>query len=327
MPAAPITPEHVLAAADVLRGVAHRTPVVTSRRLDVELGLRLYLKCENLQRTGAFKFRGAYHAISRLAPEARERGVVAYSSGNHAQAIACAGALLGVPTTIVMPTDAPASKRAATEGYGARVVEYDRASEDRIEIGARIAAESGASVIPPYDHPDIVAGQGTAALELHEEVPDLDVVVACLGGGGLLAGTALATAHRAPACRVYGAEPAAGDDGKRSFDTGEIIRIPTPATIADGAQTQFLGDLTFPIIRERVTDIVTVSDDELVEAMCSLASTTKLLAEPTGVLSYAAVRQMAPQWQGARVGVIVSGGNVDLDRFAALVAGRCRARS
>lgn len=322
---APPTPADVEAAAERIAGVAHRTPVVTSRRIDAELGLRVFFKCENLQRTGAFKFRGAYNAVSRLPDHARARGVVAYSSGNHAQAIALAASLLGVPATIVMPTDAPSAKRAATEGYGARVVEYDRATEDRVAIGARLAERDGLSVIPPYDHPHIIAGQGTAARELHEDVPGLDAVVAPLGGGGLLAGTCLATAAAraagvtASGCRVFGGEPEAGDDGKRSLEAGRIVRIETPATIADGAQTQFLGELTFPILREHVTGVVTVSDSELVAAMRSLAATAKLVAEPTGVLGYAALRRLAERLPGARVGVIVSGGNVDLDRYAALL--------
>ncbi len=312
--------ECVRSAAEQIAGAAHRTPVVTSRRFDDELGLNLYLKCENLQRTGSFKFRGAYNAISRLDKDARRRGVVAYSSGNHAQAIALAAALLGVPATIVMPTDAPLSKRAATQGYGAQVVDYDRVSEDRAAIAGRLAAERGLTIIPPYDHPHIIAGQGTAALELHEDVPGLDAVVACLGGGGLLSGTALATEAAAPGCAVYGGEPAAGDDGKQSFDSGAIVRIPTPVTIADGAQTQFLGELTFAVIRDHVRDIVTVTDDDLVAGMRALATTTKLVAEPTGVLAFAAARRLAPQLAGARVGVIISGGNVDLDRFARLVS-------
>ena len=315
-----LTAEDVRDAAARLAEVAHRTPVVTSRRIDAELGLNLHLKCENLQRTGSFKFRGAYTAVSRLDADARRRGVIAYSSGNHAQAIALAAALLDVPATIVMPTDAPRSKRSATQGYGARVVEYDRQCEDRVAIAAHLASQHGLTVIPPYDHPDIIAGQGTAALELHEDVPGLDAVFACLGGGGLLSGTALATRAVTPGCTVYGSEPACGDDGKQSFDAGWIVRIPTPDTIADGAQTQFLGELTFPIIRAHVHDIVTVTDDELIAAMRSLAATTKLIAEPTGVLAYAAVRRLAPQFAGAHVGVIISGGNVDLDRFARFIA-------
>lgn len=313
------TPDDVLAAAHRIAGVAHRTPVVTSRRLNAELGVELFFKAENLQRAGAFKFRGAYNALSRLDAGSRERGVVAYSSGNHAQAIALAARLLDIPATIVMPTDAPRAKRAATQGYGAQVVEYDRVTQDRVAIGGELARERGLTLIPPYDHPDIIAGQGTAALELHSQTGQLDVVIAPLGGGGLLSGTALATAHAAPQARIFGAEPAAGDDGKRSFDSGQIVRIDTPVTIADGAQTQFLGDLTFPIIRERVADIVTVTDDELVDGIRQLASTTKLLVEPTGALAYAAARTLAPQLQGARVGVILSGGNVDLERFADLM--------
>jgi threo-3-hydroxy-L-aspartate ammonia-lyase len=311
--------DDVRAAAERLRGTAHRTPVLTSRRLDGQLGLHAFLKCENLQRVGAFKFRGAFNALSRLTPEQRRGGVVAYSSGNHAQAVALAAQLLGIEATIVMPLDAPESKVAATQGYGARVVTYDRYTEDREEIGRAIAEDRGATVIPPYDHPDIIAGQGTAALELLEETGPLDALLVPLGGGGLLSGSLLAAAELAPDCAVYGVEPEAGDDGRQSLRTGRIVHIDSPRTIADGAQTQHLGELTFPIIRERVTDILTVSDDELVGEMRVLASTLKIVAEPTGCLALAGLRQLAPRLAGKRVGVVISGGNVDLDRYAALL--------
>jgi threo-3-hydroxy-L-aspartate ammonia-lyase len=311
--------DDVRAAAERLRGTAHRTPVLTSRRLDEQLGLHAFLKCENLQRVGAFKFRGAFNALSRLTPEQRRGGVVAYSSGNHAQAVALAAQLLGIEATIVMPLDAPESKVAATQGYGARVVTYDRYTEDREEIGRAIAEDRGATVIPPYDHPDIIAGQGTAALELLEETGPLDALLVPLGGGGLLSGSLLAAAELAPDCAVYGVEPEAGDDGRQSLRTGRIVHIDSPRTIADGAQTQHLGELTFPIIRERVTDILTVSDDELVGEMRVLASTLKIVAEPTGCLAPAGLRHLAPRLAGKRVGVVISGGNVDLDRYAALL--------
>ncbi|WP_446665041.1 threo-3-hydroxy-L-aspartate ammonia-lyase [Flexivirga sp. B27] len=314
-------------AACTLDGVAHRTPVVTSSRLDDELGIELHLKCENLQRMGAFKFRGAYNALSRLDDDARAAGVVAFSSGNHAQAVALAARLLDIPATIVMPTDAPAIKLTATKGYGATVVPYDRRTEDRAAIARDLAEREGRTVIPPFDHPHIAAGQGTAALELLEEAPDLDVVIAPLGGGGLLSGTAVATRGMRQDTRIFGAEPAAGDDGKQSFDSGEIVTIPVPDTLADGAQTTALGELTFPIIRELVEDIVRVTDDELVAAMRSLAHTCKLVVEPTGALALAAAKTLAPSMSGAKVGVILSGGNVDLDRYAGLIArGATRAR-
>lgn len=309
-------------AARRLDGVAHRTPVVTSSRLDAELGVAVHLKCENLQRMGAFKFRGAYNALSRLDDDARAAGVVAFSSGNHAQAVALAARLLGIPATIVMPTDAPQIKLTATKGYGAQVVTYDRRTEDRAAIARELAARDGRTVIPPFDNAHIAAGQGTAALELLEDVPDLDVVIAPLGGGGLLSGTAVAARGIRSSVRVFGAEPAAGDDGKQSFDAGRIVQIPVPETLADGAQTTALGELTFPIIRELVEDIVLVTDAELVAGMRSLAHTCKLVVEPTGALALAAARTLAPSLPGAKVGVILSGGNVDLGRYAGLLAGR-----
>jgi threonine dehydratase len=316
----PPTFDDVQAAAKRLVGHAHRTPVLTSRRLDEELGLHAFLKCENFQRVGAFKFRGAFNALSCFTEEQRRGGVVAFSSGNHAQAVALAAQLLDIAATIVMPLDAPASKVAATKGYGARVVTYDRYTEDREQIGHSIAAEQGATVIPPYDHHDIIAGQGTAALELLEETGPLDALWVPLGGGGLLAGSLLSVGGLAPSCAVYGVEPEAGDDGRQSLCRGEIVHIDPPRTIADGAQTQHLGELTFPVIRERVTDILTASDDELVEQMRVLASTLKIVAEPTGCLALAGLRQLAPQLAGRRVGVVISGGNIDLDRYAGLLA-------
>jgi len=315
-----ITLADVQDAALRLDGVAHRTPVVTSARLNDELGIELHLKCENLQRMGAFKFRGAYNTLSRLDEAARTAGVVAFSSGNHAQAVALAARLLGIPATIVMPTDAPQIKLTATRGYGADVVTYDRLTEDREAIARELAQRDGRTVIPPFNNARIAAGQGTAALELLEEAPELDVVIAPLGGGGLLSGTAVATHGIRPQARILGAEPAAGDDGKQSFDAGRIVTIPVPDTIADGAQTTALGTLTFPIIRELVEDIVRVSDDDLVAGMRALAHTCKLVVEPTGALAFAAARSLAPSMPGAKVGVILSGGNVDLDRYAALIA-------
>lgn len=314
------TYQDVLEAAGHLAGVAHRTPVLRSRRLDEEVGAEVFLKAENLQRMGAFKFRGAFHALSRFDAEQRSAGVIAFSSGNHAQAVALSARELAIPATIVMPHDAPASKVAATQGYGASVVRYDRYTEDREAIAGRIAGETGGTVLPPYDHPDIIAGQGTAAAELLQDVPDLEVMCVPLGGGGLLAGTLLSAAELAPGCGVHGVEPAAGDDGAQSLRAGRIVRIDTPRTIADGAQTQFLGTLTFPIIRRHVAGIATATDDQLVDALRLMAGTLKTVVEPTGVLGLAALRSGAVPARG-RVGVILSGGNVDLDRYAGLLGG------
>jgi len=314
------TYDDVAAAARRIAGHAHRTPVLTSRTADAELSAALFFKCENLQRMGAFKFRGAYNALARFDAAQRRAGVVAYSSGNHAQAIALAAKLMEIPATIIMPLDAPAAKVAATKGYGARVVSYDRYTEDRERIGRDLAGAHGLTLIPPYDHADVIAGQGTAAKELFEEVGDLDALFVCLGGGGLLAGSALSARALSPDCRLYGVEPEAGNDGQRSFRSGEIVHIETPKTIADGAQTQHLGTLTFPIIRREVDDILTASDAELVEAMRFFATRMKLVVEPTGCLGFAAARATKERLRGQRVGVLISGGNVDLDRFAALLA-------
>ncbi|MFC5993264.1 threo-3-hydroxy-L-aspartate ammonia-lyase [Pseudonocardia hispaniensis] len=307
-------------AARILAGIAHRTPVLTSRTLDRRTGARLFLKCENLQRAGAFKFRGAYTALSRLDAQERRAGVLTYSSGNHAQAIALAGRELGIPAVIVMPTDAPAAKLAATRGYGAEIVSYDRYTADRETLGAALARDRGCALIPPYDHPDVIAGQGTATLELLDEVGELDALFVCLGGGGLLAGATLAARARSPRTRIYGVEPAAGDDGQRSLRTGTIVHIDVPRTIADGAQTQHLGHYPFAIIRDGVDDILTVSDDELVDCMRFFATRMKLIVEPTGCLALAGALAQAGRLAGQRVGVIVSGGNIDLDRFARLTA-------
>ena len=315
------TYDDVVAAAARIAGQAHRTPVLTSRIADEETGAQLFFKCENLQRMGAFKFRGAYNALAKFDADQRRAGVVAFSSGNHAQAIALSARLLGMPATIVMPQDAPASKIAATRGYGAQVVTYDRYTEDREQIGRDLAARHGYTLVPPYDHADVIAGQGTAAKELLEEVGPLDAFFVCLGGGGLLSGSALATRALAPQCRLYGVEPEAGNDGQQSFRSGAIVHIDTPRTIADGAQTQHLGQLTFPIIRRDVDDILTVSDEQLKEAMRFFASRMKLVVEPTGCLGFAAARAMKDELKGKRVGVLISGGNVDIDRYAALLCG------
>ena len=313
------TYEDVIAAAQRLEGQAHRTPVMRSRTIDQEVGAQLFFKCENLQRMGAFKFRGAFNALSKFNAAQRQAGVVTFSSGNHAQAIALSASLLGIKSTIIMPNDAPATKVAATRGYGGTVVMYDRYTEDREAIGRKLADEQGLTLIPPYDHPDVIAGQGTAAKELFEEVGELDALFVCLGGGGLLSGSALAARALSTACAIYGVEPETGNDGQQSFRSGKIVHIDTPATIADGAQTQHLGSYTFEIIRRDVDDILTASDMQLIECMRFYASRMKLIVEPTGCLSLAAAREMKSRLKDQRVGIIISGGNVDLKRFSTLL--------
>ena len=311
----------VVSAAATLKGIAHRTPVVTSATADRLTRARLFFKCENLQRMGAFKFRGAFNAISNLTADERRAGVLTYSSGNHAQAIALAGKLLGVKTTIIMPLDAPAAKKAATQGYGATIVDYDRYTEDRDAIGRKMQQETGMTLIPPYDHLHVIAGQGTAAKELFEDVGELDYLLVCLGGGGLLAGSALAAGALSPACKVYGVEPQAGNDGQQSFRKGEIVTIVPPRSIADGALTPYLGQLTFGVIRHRVTDILTVTDPQLVATMKFFAERLKLVVEPTGCLGAAVALQGGLDFpEGSRVGVILSGGNVDLTAYAGFLA-------
>ena len=308
----PVRFDDVVAAARRIEGVAHRTPVATSRTLDERLGARLFLKCENLQRAGAFKFRGAYNAVARLAPAERERGILTYSSGNHAQAIALASRLLGTRATIVMPDNAPAAKRRATEGYGARIVGYDPAREKRERVADRLRGEGDPVLVPPYDHPDVIAGQGTAARELIEETGPLDLLLVCCGGGGLLSGSALAARALSPGCRVIGVEPEAADDATRSFRSGVLHTVDNPPTIADGARTPSLGRLTFPLVLANVDEMATVSDADLVHAMRFAWERMKLVVEPTGVLGLAAALRGKLAVAGKRVGVILSGGNVDL---------------
>jgi threonine dehydratase len=310
----------VQAAAERLRGHAHRTPVMTSRTVDESLGATVFFKCENFQRMGAFKFRGAFNALSRLPAAARARGVIAFSSGNHAQAVALAARILGIQATIVMPEDAPRSKMQATRGYGGDVVTYDRYRENREEIAERLAEARGAAIIPPYDHPDVIAGQGTAAAELIEDVGALDSLFVCLGGGGLLGGSILSAEALSKGCRIYGVEPEAGNDGQLSLRQGSIVRIEVPKTIADGAQTQCLGRYTFEIIRRGATDILTVTDAELIDCMRFFANRLKIVVEPTGCLGFAAVRAQGAKLAGQRVGVIISGGNVDVAQYASLLA-------
>ncbi len=327
-----ITFDDVDAAAQRLQGHAHRTPVLTSRTADERTGARVFFKAENFQRMGAFKFRGAFNALAKFSPAQRERGVIAFSSGNHAQATALAARILGMPSVIVMPQDAPAAKLAATRGYqagqpGSEVVLYDRYTEDREAIGRRLAQERGMTLVPPYDHPDVMAGQGTAALELVQQVRELDgggldALLVCVGGGGLISGCAVAATQLLPGIEVWGVEPEAGNDTQRSLAEGRIVHIDTPRTIADGAQTQHSVTLTFPVIQQLVRGIVTVSDPELVDAMRFFAERMKIVVEPTGCLGAAALMSRVaglPDLRGRRVGVILSGGNVDVRRYAELL--------
>jgi threo-3-hydroxy-L-aspartate ammonia-lyase len=310
----------VMQASKRLQGIAHRTPVLTSRTADDATGAQLFFKCENFQRMGAFKFRGAYNALAQFSAEQKKNGVCAFSSGNHAQGIALSARLLGMPAAIVMPLDSPAVKMAATRGYGAEVITYDRYTEDREAIGKRLSEERGMTLIPPYDHAHVMAGQGTAALELLEDVGQLDTLLVCLGGGGLISGCAVAAKQLNPKIRVIGVEPEAGNDAQQSKRAGQIIKIDTPKTIADGAQTQFVGKLTFPVIQALVDDIVTVSDSQLIEAMRFAASSMKMVIEPTGGLAMAAAMQGVVNVRGQRVGVIVSGGNVDIAQLVQYLA-------
>ncbi|MFI1029008.1 threo-3-hydroxy-L-aspartate ammonia-lyase [Streptomyces sp. NPDC020951] len=317
-PALPITLDDVRDAAARLKGVAHRTPVLRSRTLDRIVGAETLLKCENFQRVGAFKFRGAYNAASRLTPGQLARGIAAYSSGNHAQAVALAARELGTTAVIVMPEDAPRSKRAATEGYGAEIVTYDRYTGDRVAIAEALAAERGLTLIPPYEHPHVMAGQGTAALELLEEAGELDVLLTPVGGGGLIAGSATAVKGLRPGIRVVGVEPEAGDDTKRSLEAGRRVEIPVPRTIADGQALHTPGELTFSVNRRLVDEIVLVSDEEIRAAMRFAFERLKIVVEPSGATPLAALLSGRLGGLPRRVGVIVSGGNIDTARFAEL---------
>ena len=323
LPDAPVVYEDVEAAAGRLAGQAHKTPVLTSRTVDERARARVFFKCENFQRTGSFKFRGAYNALSILPEGQKQRGVVTFSSGNHAGAVALAGRLLGVPATIVMPEDAPEVKLAATRGYGAEVVTYDRFGEKREEVGGAIARERGLALVPPYDHPDVVAGQGTAAKELFEEVGELDLLLVCCGGGGLLSGSALSARALSPGCRVVGVEPEKADDATRSFRTGTLHKIENPDTIADGVRTPSLGEVTFPLVLRLVDEMVTVSDESILRSMRLIWERMKIVVEPTGALAAAALLEGAVKAEpGSRIGVIVSGGNVDLGRAARMLTPR-----
>jgi len=312
--------DDVAAAARRLKGQSHMTPVLRSSTINREVNAQVYFKCENLQRMGAFKFRGAFNALAQLNNEQRKAGVLTFSSGNHAQAIALAGRLLGIETTILMPMDAPVAKIDATKGYGGNVVMFDRYKEDREALGKQLAQDKKLTIIPPYDHPHVIAGQGTAVKELIEEVGELDALIVPLGGGGLLSGSSLSARALCPNVRIYGVEPEAGDDGKQSLKKGEIVHIETPKTIADGAQTQHLGKYTFEIIRREVADILTASDEDLKTCMGFFAERMKIYVEPTGCLGLAALRANKDLFKGLRVGVVVSGGNIDLKRFASFIS-------
>jgi threo-3-hydroxy-L-aspartate ammonia-lyase len=316
----PVTLDDIRDAAAQIKGTAHRTPVITSRTLDALTGAQVFLKCENMQRVGAFKFRGAYNAVSRLSPEQLARGIAAYSSGNHAQAVALAARELDSTAVIVMPEDTPASKLAAVAGYGAEIVLYDRYTGDRVAIGEALAAERGLALIPPYEHPHVIAGQGTAALELLEETGELDALIVPVGGGGLMAGSATAAKGLQPGIRVLGVEPAAGDDTKRSLEAGERVRIPVPRTIADGQAADIPGELTFSINRRLVDDIVLVTDDQIRDAMRFAFDRLKLVMEPSGATPLAALLAGHLGQLPPRVGVIISGGNISAERFAQLLA-------
>ncbi|WP_298929708.1 threo-3-hydroxy-L-aspartate ammonia-lyase [uncultured Ramlibacter sp.] len=315
------TYDDVVAAAQRLQGQAHRTPVLSSSTADAQLGAQLFFKCENFQRMGAFKFRGGFNALAQFTPEQKKHGALAFSSGNHAQAIALAARILGMPATILMPQDAPAAKLAATRGYGAEVITFDRFRDDREALARRLSQERGMTLIPPFDHAHVIAGQGTAAKELFEEVPDLTHLFVCVGGGGLISGCALAAKALAPDCKVYGVEPLAGNDGQQSLQRGERVRIEMPETIADGAQTQQLGVITFEVIRRDVEAIFTVPDSQLASEMRFYAERMKMVVEPTGCLSLAGARHSGLDLKGARIGILVSGGNVDMSRFSDLIAG------
>jgi threonine dehydratase len=308
----------VRAAAKRIEGVANRTPVMTSRTLNDVAGAQVFLKCEAFQRVGAFKFRGAYNTMSQLGTKERKAGVIAFSSGNHAQAVALAGKLLGIRTTILMPDNAPAAKLAGTRGYGANVVVFDPKTTVREELAATMRDETGMTLIPPYDHPEIVAGQGTAALELFEEVGQLDMLLVPCGGGGLLSGSAIAAKGTAPGCRVIGVEPELADDATRTFRTGQVQTISNPPTIADGLRTPSLGEITFPLVQRYVDEMITVAESEIIDTMRFLWTRMKLVVEPSGAVGLAPVMRRFQAFADARIGVIVSGGNVDLDTACSL---------
>lgn len=313
-----VTYKDIETAARYLRGAANQTPVLTSRTIDQLTGNQVFFKCENFQRTGSFKFRGAYNALSQLPHEQQQQGVLTYSSGNHAQAIALSGKLLKIPTTVVMPQDAPAVKQAATRGYGAQVILYDRDETTREALCEKMASEGQLTLIPPFDHPHVIAGQGTATQELIETVGALDLLLVCCGGGGLLSGAAIAAHTLSPNCRIIGVEPALGDDAVRSFHSKTLQTVHNPATVADGARTPCLGKITFPLVMHYVHDMVSVSDKALLRTMFFLWERLKIVVEPTGALAATALLEGIVKAKNARIGVIISGGNIDLQQIAEL---------
>ncbi|MBC1325983.1 threo-3-hydroxy-L-aspartate ammonia-lyase [Trichormus variabilis] len=314
-----VTITDVQAAQQRLAGIAHRTPVLTSTTVNDRTHNQVFFKCENFQRTGAFKFRGAYNALAQLSPTQKHKGVLTFSSGNHGQAIALAGKLLNIPTTIVMPDDAPVIKQTATKSYGAEVILYNRQETNREELAQNLASDRGLTLIPPYDHPHVIAGQGTAALELVQEIGELDLLLVCCGGGGLIFGCAIAAKALFPNLRVIGVEPTLADDATRSFYTKTLQTVTNPHTIADGARTPSLGQMTFPLVLQYVDDMVTVSEEAIIRTMFFLWERLKIVVEPTGVLAAAALLENVVKAQGKRIGVIISGGNVDLTKVASYV--------
>lgn len=308
--------DDITLASETLLGIAHRTPVLTSSTVDRLTGGQIFLKCENFQRTGAFKFRGAYNALSRLDFDQKKRGILTFSSGNHAQAIALSGSILGIPTTVIMPDDAPEIKLQATKKYGAEVVEYNRNEITREKLAEQLSIERGISIIPPYDHKDIIAGQGTTVLELVSDYPDLDLVLTPCGGAGLLSGSAIAAKGLRPECLVMGVEPKNADDATRSFRSGQLQTVENPNTVADGARTPYLGKITFPLVMQYVDDMVTVSEQSILKAMYFLWTRMKLIVEPTGALALAALLDGSIEANNRRIGVVLSGGNVDVRQAA-----------
>jgi len=305
-------------ASQRLQGLAHRTPILTSTYFNHRTGAELFFKCENFQKVGAFKFRGACNAIGALAPEQGRRGIVTHSSGNHGQAVALAARLKGYPATVVMPDNAARVKIEAVRSYGAEIVFCEPTTPARAATVEQLLAERGGVFIPPYDHPDVIAGQGTAAKELLEDVPELDLVIAPVGGGGLISGTAIAVKHMRPGCRVIAAEPANADDAARSFRSGRIEPVATTTTIADGLRTS-LGELTFAVIQAQVDDVVTVSETAIIDAMRQVWERMKIIIEPSCAVPLAAILEGAVAVSGKRVGIIITGGNVDLDAIADLL--------
>jgi threonine dehydratase len=318
MPDTEITFADIQQAAERIRPIAKRTPVMTSASFDKESGVSAFFKCENLQKGGAFKIRGAANFVLSIPKDQLSKGVVAHSSGNHAQAVAIAAEFVGAPATLVMPEDAPKSKLEGTRARGARIVHYNRFTDSREALSAKISAETGATIVPPYDHPWTIAGQGTAAKELLEEVPDLDAMVVCVGGGGLMSGSSIAAHHLNPKIRMFGVEPELANDTYLSFEAGKRVKIDTPGTIADGLRSTSPGELTFPILRKHLEKVLLVSDDEIRAAVRFLMMRLKIVVEPSGAVPAAAVLFKKVPAGVRRVGIILSGGNVDYEQLANL---------